>query len=204
MTDNDYTALGLVLDTSGSMYAIKDDAQGALDQFIQEQRELPGRATLTFVPFNTRPEVRHQLVPLAEVEPFVINPNGSTALLDAIGLCIQTLGSTLAAMPDDQRPGKVLVAIITDGQENNSHEFTREQIFDLIGRQRDEWQWDFVFLAANQDAIATGASFNIPSSSALTFAATGAGVRAGGQSMSRYTASYRTTGKGTFDPEDSK
>lgn len=55
-----------------------------------------------------------------------------------------------------ERPERVLVAIWTDGLENSSSDYTRQQIFDMITHQREVYKWEFVFLAANQDAIAEG------------------------------------------------
>ena len=94
---------------------------------------------------------------------------GMTALLDAQGRTIVELGRELAAMPEDERPGKVLVLTITDGQENASKHFNLQQVGALIQQQRDVYQWQFVYMGANQDAVATAAAMNIPAGSAMTF-----------------------------------
>ena len=78
-------------------------------------------------------------------------PRGSTALYDAIGRTINEVGARLAATPEPDRPGKVIVAILTDGQENASTEFSRETIATMISHQQKAYAWEFVFLAANHD-----------------------------------------------------
>jgi hypothetical protein len=199
MTDSNYTAIALVMDRSGSMTRIRDDAEGAIETFLADQRKLPGKASFTFVRFDDRPELVHMLVPLDSVDKIRLEPRYSTALYDAIGYTIAQLGEKLAAIPEDERPGKVLFAIMTDGLENASSEWTRSMVFEAISRQRSEYQWDFVYLGANQDAMAEGARIGVPADSALTFAATPEGTRAGGQSLSAYAGSYRSTGVGDFN-----
>ena len=51
--------------------------------------------------------------------------------------------------------------IVTDGQENSSKEFTRAKIREMIKHQQSAYNWQFTFLAANQDAFAEGASLGI-------------------------------------------
>jgi len=135
-------------------------------------------------------------------------PRGWTALLDAIGRTINATGARLGAMPEDQRPEKVIFVIVTDGKENVSQEFREpEKVFQMIGHQRDVYQWDFVFIGANQDAIAVGATFNIPAASSMTYAANAAGTREAFTSASNYTAHTRSVagaaaGASAFTAED--
>jgi hypothetical protein len=103
-------------------------------------------------------------------------PRGSTALLDAIGRTINEVGTVLSNTPPIERPKTVIVAIMTDGEENASLEFSRQQVFDMIGHQRNIYKWEFVFLGANQDAIKVGASFNINASSSITYDSNPLGV----------------------------
>lgn len=199
MTNPDFTAIAVVLDRSGSMTSIRKSAEDALNEFVNGQKQLPGKATLTLAQFDDVYELVYTNKPLDEVSAITLIPRGLTALLDAMGKTITKLGEELAAMTEDERPGKVLVAVITDGYENASSEWSREKVFELIKQQREQWNWEFVFLAANQDAIATAAQFGIDRSSALTFAATDEGVAVASASLGTYTTSYRSTGKGSFD-----
>jgi hypothetical protein len=82
-------------------------------------------------------------------------------LLDAIGRTIDEVGKRLAATPESDRPGKVIFAILTDGEENSSRRFTKHQVFDMIRHQQEKYAWEFIFLAANQEAIATAAGIGI-------------------------------------------
>lgn len=115
-----------------------------------------------------------QVPPLTH-ETFV--PRGMTALLDAIGRTINTTGERLAAMAEEQRPGKVIFVILTDGQENTSREMTLEQINQMITRQTEVYNWDFVFIGANQDAIQTGSQLGIGAGNSLSYNATGEETR---------------------------
>lgn len=138
------------------MDVIRDDAIGGFNTFLADQQRLPGEATLTLALFNDGYRVVYQSVPIGNVKPigrddFV--PGGMTALLDAVGRTIVSVGERLAALPDEQRPGKIILGILTDGQENASREYTRDQVFRMITHQRETYSWKFAFLAAGQDAF---------------------------------------------------
>ncbi len=191
----DYTHITLVLDRSGSMESMRGDAIGGFNTFLKDQQAAPGLASLTLVQFDDRYEKMYEFAPLATVTPLseqTFVPRGSTALLDAVGQAIDETGARLATFPESNRPAKVLFVTLTDGMENASHKFSRQQIFDKITHQRDVYGWDFVFLAANQDAIATGASMGFQADSSATYAATGKGQRSAMQAVSQATAKYRS------------
>jgi hypothetical protein len=194
MTDKDYCAIAVVMDRSGSMEFIQREAEGALRTFVEEQKNLPGKASLTLARFDDHYDITHDGIDLDEVDPASIKlePRGLTALLDAIGRTINHLGKRLEDLSESERPGKVLFAIVTDGHENASREWTREKVFEAIKRQTDEWQWEFIFLAATEDAIAVANSYGIPKSNADYFVADAMGTRAAGQSMSSYAGAYRS------------
>jgi hypothetical protein len=205
MTDQDYTAIAILLDRSGSMDLIKADAQGALNEFVKSQRELPGKATLTFAQFCTHGdyELVYQNKPIAEVEDIVLKPRGMTALHDAMGDTITKFGESLAAMPEAKRPGKVLFVIVTDGLENDSKEWDTDQVFKLVTEQKDRWNWEFIFLAAHEDAVREAARVGIPKLNTMSWEPTAAGTRSMGEAAVSYASSYRTTGKGKFNkPND--
>lgn len=166
------TDITLVLDRSGSMESIADDVVGGLNAFVASQREVEGEASFTLVQFDDEYEVVHDHVPIVDVPPITRRtyvPRGSTALLDAIGRTIVATGARLAMLPEADRPQAVIVAVQTDGQENASREFNREQVFQMIRHQEDKYSWQFVFLAADQDAIAAGASMGFAASAALDY-----------------------------------
>ena len=158
---NDLTDITMVVDRSGSMGAIRTDAEGGINSFIEQQSQEPGEALLTLVQFNTRYEFIHSGKPIKQVSQYKLEPSGSTALLDAVGRAINETGARLSAMDETQRPGLVVFVIVTDGQENASREFNRGQIRQMIEHQQSAFRWQFTFLAANQDAFAEGASLGI-------------------------------------------
>ncbi|MFZ0503052.1 MAG: hypothetical protein WAM44_05035 [Chthoniobacterales bacterium] len=107
----------------------------------------------------------------------VYQARGSTALLDAVGLTVDGLGENLDKTPEAVRPGKVIVAILTDGLENAGQRYTSPMVAERINHQREKYGWEFVFLAANQDAILTGAALGVDRQDCTTFAAPNSGER---------------------------
>jgi uncharacterized protein YegL len=202
MTNPDYTAIAIVLDRSGSMARIKTDAEGGLNTLVDDQRKQPGRATLMLTQFDDQYEVVHGSKDIKDTPPVVIQPRGRTALLDAIGKTIADFGSELAAMPEDDRPAKVIVVIVTDGFENASHDWTYSTVADLIKSQREQWAWQFVFIGADQDAIAAAAQIGIDADSSIAFASTASGLRSMAGATSGYISDYRLSGKAAFSDAD--
>lgn len=186
MTDQSYTHMSFLLDASGSMAAIKSDVEGGFDAFIADQRKEPGRCTVTLADFSGPGDyqVRYAGKDLAEVEPLQLHPRGMTALLDSIGRLVTETGQFLAALPEDQRPGLVIVGIMTDGLENSSQEWTHAGIKALIEQQEQGYNWVFHYLGANQDAIEVGAHLGVRSDSSLTYS-----PAAAGSAMEAYSAS---------------
>ena len=179
------TEIVIVLDRSGSMSAICSDAIGGFNNFIREQKKLPGKANLTLAQFDNEYEIVHEHVPLKDVPELTdetYHPRATTALLDAIGRTI--------VKADELKTKQVSFVILTDGCENASREYNRSQIFDLI-KNRTESGWQFVFLAANQDAIQAGGDIGIAKGQSLTFAHTGDGVKAAYSMTSSQVAGYR-------------
>ena len=157
----DLTDITMVIDRSGSMQSIQSDAEGGINSFIEQQKQEPGEANVTLVQFDTDYEFVHSGVPISQVSAFKLVPRGSTALLDAVGRAINETGARLAAMEESLRPGLVVFVIVTDGEENSSREFTRDQIRTMVEHQQSAYKWQFTFLAANQDAFAAGGSMGI-------------------------------------------
>lgn len=183
-----------IIDRSGSMETIKDDAIGGFNTFVEEQKKYPGEATMTYVQFDNEYEVVFEGKPLQGVQPIdssTFVPRGSTALLDAVGRTINSIGARLASTSEDQRPESVIVVILTDGQENSSREMTRSMIKEMITHQQEKYGWQFIYLAANQDAFAEADQLGIPQVNAQNFAPTGDGVRSAYNIASSTTTSYR-------------
>jgi hypothetical protein len=172
MTNPNLTEIVCILDRSGSMDVIRDDAIGGFNAFLADQQRLPGEATLTLVLFNDGYQVVYQSVPIGKVKPLTKEdfvPGSMTALLDAVGRTIVSVGKRLTALPEEQRPGKVIVGILTDGQENASREYTRDQVFRMIRHQREVYGWEFAFMAAGQDAFEEAQAIGISKAMTVQF-----------------------------------
>ena len=197
MTDQNLTEIICVIDRSGSMENIRADAIGGFNTFLEEQqKDKSDRCLLTYTQFDTEYDVIHESKPIEDVPPLdqsTYQPRGGTALLDAIGKTINDAGRRFEAVPEENRPGAVVFVILTDGEENSSKKYTREQVFDMIAKQRDQFNWQFLFLAANQDAIQSAAQFGIGAQNAATFSANAGGVQGVYGNLSKGVSGYRET-----------
>ncbi len=201
--------IAFILDRSGSMSSLQEQAISGFNRFLADQVAQPGDARLTLVLFDDEYLVPVEAlairdVPLLDAATYV--PRNTTALLDAIGLTVDRLGQRLAVMPEIERPAQVIVAILTDGLENASTRYTWKDIASRIRHQREKYNWQFLFLGANQDAIATASKMNIGAINAATFVANEAGIGASSRSLSRRTAALRAslkTGKASADQNKS-
>ena len=194
------TEIVAILDKSGSMMPVAGDSIGGINSFITEQASLPGDASFTLTLFDTNITKKYDGVPIKNVKPLEKNdyiPGGNTSLLDAIGVTINEVGARLASLPETDRPEKVIFAILTDGEENSSREYSRSQIFDMINHQREKYNWEFMFLAANQDAISTGQQMGILHSA--NYVSDSNGTQDAYMSISRSVKAYRSSGKVDLD-----
>jgi uncharacterized protein YegL len=169
MTDPHLRHIAIVLDRSGSMQTIKADTEGGLAAFLAAQREAPGTTTVSLYQFDHACETVYEYLSLDTIPVFALQPRGRTALLDAIGETITALGADLASHAEAERPGEVIVVILTDGQENASRKYTQEAIKALITQQQDIYSWKFVFLGADQDAFAAAGEIGISREMTLSY-----------------------------------
>ena len=170
MPRNDLTDVTVVLDRSGSMTSCREEAEGGLNAFVEQQKKLPGECLFTLVQFDTEYEFVHRGVPVGVVPKFTLVPRGWTALLDAVGRAINETGARLAKMEERDRPGLVAFVIVTDGQENHSREFTAARVREMVRHQSEVYGWKFTYLGANQDAFAEAGSLGIAADAAANYA----------------------------------
>ena len=201
------TDINIVLDRSGSMDAVKNDTIGGYNAFLAEQKAAPGEAAITLVQFDHEYEVVYQAAPLSDAKQLDGNtfvPRGNTALYDAVGRTINATGARLSAISETERPGKVIFVILTDGEENASKEFSATRIAEMIQHQKDHYQWEFVFLGANQDAITAAAKIGIQQANAMTYAANARGTADAFGTVAKNMVSYRmgVSKSAAFDDDD--
>lgn len=176
-----YTHLMVILDRTGSMQSIKDDVIGGFNAFLDEQRNKPGRATITLVQFDSQDpfEVLYACedvnrAPKLTSQDYV--PRASTPLLDALGRGMTDLDRVLEASEEDSRPEHVLFVVITDGLENASREYRRSDIVRMM-EERKQRGWQFVFLSADLDAIQDATQMGVAHRASLAFDRSAPGVR---------------------------
>ncbi|MBO4511417.1 MAG: VWA domain-containing protein, partial [Victivallales bacterium] len=168
----DYTHICIVLDASGSMASIEDDTKGSFNAFLKKQNEAGGKTVFDLYQFSDQVKRIVEHVDLANFKDDLMakyNCSGCTALNDAVCTAIDTLGKELAAMKEEERPENVVFVIITDGMENASKEFTSEDVRKRIKEQTDIYKWNFQYLAANQDAFASGGRLGISKDFCVNF-----------------------------------
>ncbi|MBN2448921.1 MAG: VWA domain-containing protein [Lentisphaeria bacterium] len=192
-----YTHIAVILDRTGSMESIRDDTIGGFNAFLAQQKQEPGQATLTLVQFDTQDpyEVIHRCVPLADVPPLTREtfvPRASTPLLDAMGRGINDLEKSLADMPEDARPERIVLVIVTDGRENSSREFRKDQIAKMVREKQERDAWQFVFLSADMGAIHDAMDLGVRGVAAMAFVGTAEGTASAWASVSASCADYRS------------
>lgn len=177
--NTNHTDITIILDRSISMAPVTKETLAGFNKFLDEQKKAQGTATLTLHQFDHEHETPIKAQDVRHIAPITSEtyvPRGNTALLDAMGRAITETGRRLDAMPERDRPSKVVVVVITDGEENSSREFTRPRVMALIKHQQDKYSWEFVFMGANQDAIQAGVNYGFMAAKSMSYAANTAGV----------------------------
>ncbi|MCJ8008204.1 VWA domain-containing protein [Lederbergia wuyishanensis] len=169
------TELIFLLDRSGSMAGLENDTIGGFNALVEKQCKLEGETMVTAVLFDDQYEVLWEGIDartakLTEKEYFV---RGYTALLDAIGKTILDVDRRFSK---DSKPDKVIFVITTDGLENASQEFTYRKIKEMIKRQEEIHQWEFIFIGANIDVAQEAYNIGVREDNAYTFEASSTGV----------------------------
>ncbi len=172
-----------ILDRSGSMMRLEDEVINSFNEFVRDQLKEKGRARLTLILFDDKYEVVYEKVKLKKVPELtreVYFARGMTSLLDAIGKTLK-----------DSDAKDAMVLIQTDGHENSSQEFSKEDIKSLI-KEREDLGWDFLFLGANIDTVSVGGGFGLAASKTTSFDANANGIKMSYGAMNATTASYRS------------
>ncbi len=173
------TELVFILDRSGSMSGLESDTIGGYNALLEKQKKEVGEAVITTVLFDDKYELLHDrinirgIVPITDREYYV---RGSTALLDAVGKTINKIGNAQKHTAEDERAEHVMFVITTDGMENASCEFSYAKVRKMIEHQKRKYGWEFIFLGANIDAIATAERFGISEDRATNYNADSEGT----------------------------
>jgi hypothetical protein len=194
MTDNTIALIAALLDRSGSMQSIAADMRGGFDAYIANEHAQSGTTLVTLAQFDDEYEVVYQNRDAGAVPPLALEPRGCTALLDSIGRFVIEVGSGLAALPADERPGDITVLVMTDGFENASTEWNVEAVRALISQQETVYSWDFVFLGANMDAVDVGTNLGFAPGKSLTWDASEDGVEGAFAAVAGYSDRKRSRG----------
>ena len=179
LAKNNVTELVFILDRSGSMSGFEADTVGGFNATIARQKEQEGKVYVSTVLFDNESEVIHDRVAISELKPMTrkdYRVGGCTALLDAIGGAIHHIGNVHKYARPEDVPAHTVFIITTDGMENASHRYSSDEIKAKIKRQTEKYGWEFIFLAANIDAVETAENIGIRRERAANYRQTKEGV----------------------------
>lgn len=191
---NDLTELVFILDKSGSMSGLEKDSIGGYNSMLAKQKEIDGECRITTVLFNNNYELLHDRTDIRGVRPITekeYQVGGTTALLDAIGSTIHKISNAEKHTAEEFRAEKVMFIIITDGEENSSREYSAEKVKKMIEIQKSKYDWEFIFLGANIDAVCTAERFGINEDRAMNYIADSKGTNLNFSVMSAVVSEYR-------------
>ena len=167
-----YTEIVYILDRSGSMGGLEADTIGGFNAMMEKQKKTGEKALVSTVLFDDRSEVIHDRVPIDKIEKMTDKQyyvRGCTALLDAVGGAIQHIGNVHKYIRPEDRPDNTLVVITTDGMENASSRYSREQVENMVKHQQEKYGWEFIFIGANIDAYEEARKFGISKERAVNY-----------------------------------
>ena len=166
------TELVFILDMSGSMGHLTDDTVGGFNSVLKEQANKDGEVFVTTYLFNNNSRMLHDRLPIAEV-PAMTNADyraaGYTALIDALGDAIRHIVSIHRYARPEDIPAHTIFVVTTDGMENASHKYSSDQVKKMITHEQEKYGWEFIFLAANIDAVETAERYGIRSERAVNY-----------------------------------
>ena len=178
MNDN-LTEIVFILDRSGSMAGLEDDTIGGFNAMVEKQKKEQGEAVLSAILFSDGSRVLYDRVDIRKVEPMTdrqYQVSGCTALLDAIGSAVHHIANVHKYAREEDRPGKTIFVITTDGMENASRAYSYDEVQRMVKHEQEKYGWEFLFLGANMDAISAARSFGIRADRAVRYRCDGVGT----------------------------
>ena len=176
---NNLTELVFILDRSGSMHGLEKDTVGGFNSTLKKQKALEGEVLVSTVLFDSTSIVLHDRVPLSKIADMTEDDyqvGGMTALMDALGGAIRHISNIHKYAREEDIPEHTIFVITTDGMENASREYSSDRIKEMIEEKKIKFGWEFIFLAANIDAVESAASIGIDRSRAAGYKATSEGT----------------------------
>ncbi len=200
--NRELTEIVFILDRSGSMAGLESDTIGGFNSMLEKQKKAEGQALLSAVLFSNDSQVLYDRVDISRIEPMTdgqYQVGGCTALLDAIGSAVRHIGNVHKYAREEDRPGKTIFVITTDGYENSSRHYSYEEVQQLVKRQQERYGWEFLFLGANMDAIAAARSFGIRADRAVRYYADAEGTSLQFDVVGKAVSDFRE--KAMIDPD---
>lgn len=181
MTDKNLTEIVVIIDRSGSMFGLVNETIGGFNSFLNEQKKnTTGKVKLSLIQFDDQYQIDYDGVDINDVKDLTNEtyiPRGYTALLDAVGKTIVTVGERLATIPEEERPGQVIFLIITDGAENSSKEYKAPgRVADMVKHQTDKYNWTFTFMGGGSAAFEQAKYIGICADNAYIYSANAKGT----------------------------
>ena len=176
---NNITELVMILDKSGSMHGLEADTIGGFNAMIEKQKKVDGQCYVSCVLFDNEAEVIYDRVDINSIEPMTERdyiPGGCTALIDALGGAMKHIGNIHKYIREEDVPEHTIFVIITDGMENASHKFTSDKVKKMVKKKEKESGWEFLYLAANIDAVKTGRVMGIREDRSVNYKASAKGT----------------------------
>lgn len=174
------TELVFILDKSGSMHGLEDDTIGGFNSMISKQKDMEGTCLVSCVLFDNGSEVvfdRTDIGNIPEMTRKDYVPGGCTALIDALGGAIKHISNIHKYIREEDVPEHTVFVIVTDGMENASRKYTSDKVKKMVKKAEKERKWEFIYLAANIDAVKTGAVMGINEDRAVNYKASSKGTR---------------------------
>ena len=190
---NELTELVFVLDRSGSMSGLEGDTIGGFNALVEKQKKEPGKCLVTTVLFDSRIQTLHDRVELQELRPMTgkdYTVGGCTALLDALGGTIRHIVDIHRYARSEDVPARTTFVVMTDGMENASRQYSSREVKDMIRHEQEKYGWEFLFLAANIDAVETAERMGIRADRAVNYHADTLGTKVAYEAISD-AVSYR-------------
>ena len=190
-----FTEIVVVVDRSGSMKKLQSATIEGFNEFLTDQKKIKGKAQFSLVLFSSpgKEDIVFNSVDINEVyelDEDNYQPNGTTALYDALGKTIKAMKTRIKKLEKKEKPDRVIFVIITDGEENSSRIYNKSKVFRMISKQ-EEKGWSFIYLGANQDSFVEGGKMGIKKRKTMNYDGSTSGVLYAYSNISSYVTSFR-------------